>query len=256
MSNETSKSTVKRLIWDCETSPNVVFSWRVGYNLNLDHNNIIKERKIICIGYKWQGEPTVTVLRWDKNQDDKAMLKQFLEVANQADELVAHYGNHFDMPWFRTRCIIHGFDPIPIYKTVDTKDLASKYFLFNSNKLDYVSKVLGFGGKIKTDFDLWIRVVLGKEEAALNDMCEYCGVDVVRLEQVYDRISGFVRTKSHAGVMAGGQKWQCAHCGSDLVYRDKRRVTALGTIQHQMRCRKCHAYYTISDRSYNEFLGR
>ena len=37
----------------------------------------------------------------------------------------------------------------------------------------------------------------------------------------------------------------CPNCGSDKVSHDKKRVTANGTEQHQFRCSKCHAYYTV-----------
>ena len=33
---------IKRLFWDIETSPNVVLSWRIGYKINLDHDNILQ----------------------------------------------------------------------------------------------------------------------------------------------------------------------------------------------------------------------
>ena len=95
--------SIKRLFWDIETSPNVVLSWRVGYDLNIAQDNIIKERAIICIGYKWEGDKQAHVIHWDKNQCDKAMLKKFLEVAAEADEMVAHNGDKFDIKWFKTR---------------------------------------------------------------------------------------------------------------------------------------------------------
>ena len=120
------KPLIKRLIWDIETSPVVAYTWGAGYKLNISHDNIIKERKVICIAWKWEHETEAHVITWDKKQDDKAMIKQFLEIANEADELVAHYGDHFDAPWFRTRCLFHGLAPIPIYKTIDTKAWSSK----------------------------------------------------------------------------------------------------------------------------------
>ncbi len=128
---------VRRLIWDIETSPNIVLAWRTGYKLDIGHNAIVEERKIITIAYKWLGESGVTVLTWDKNKDDRSMIEKFIKVANEADELIAHYGDGFDMPWVRGRCLILGLPPIPKYKTVDTKAWASKKFYFQSNKLDY-----------------------------------------------------------------------------------------------------------------------
>ena len=116
----TTNRKIKRLFYDLETSPNVVLSWRVGYKLNIDQANIVKERAIICIGYKWEGDAKAQVLQWDANQCDKAMLVRFLAIANEADEMVAHNGDKFDLPWFRARCAYHGLQSMPSYKTVDT----------------------------------------------------------------------------------------------------------------------------------------
>lgn len=252
-SNNDSKRKIKRLFWDIETAPCVALVWGAGFGLNISHENIIVERRIICIAYKWEGERKRTVLRWDKNQDDRSMLIKFMAVANQADELVAHYGNHFDLPWFRTRVLFHRLPPIPIYKTVDTKALASKYFYFNSNKLDYISSFLGHGRKLHTDFELWKKIVMNNDQKALNYMCKYCGIDVDRLEKVYHDLMKFAPVRTHVGVLANGEKWTCPRTGSKNVFKDKTRVTANGTIQHQMRCNDNGAYYTISDSAFNQY---
>ncbi len=241
---------VRRLYWDIEVSPNIVLAFRAGYDLNINHDSIIQERKIICIGYKWEGSRKVTVLRWSKDQDDRELIRKFLVIANEADELVHHFGDRFDLPWFRTRCLIHGLPPLPPYKTVDTKMLASKYFYFNSNKLDYISKVLGHGGKLHTEFDLWKDIVVNKCQKSLDYMCKYCGVDVLKLEKVYQDLKFCVAPKTHAGVAMGLGKWTDPRTGSTNVKKNKTRITSSGNIQHQMQCLDTGTYFTISDSAY------
>lgn len=242
---------VKRVYWDIETAPNLVWSWRIGYNLNLGHDNIVKERKIICICWNYEGEDKVYSLTWDKNQDDKAMLKEFLKVANDADELVAQYGDAFDLPWFKTRCLIHGLEPLPDYKTIDTKAWASKNFYFNSNKLDYIADILGFGKKLETKFSLWLDVIKGSK-TALDYMVKYCKVDVIRLKQVYGKLSKCVKPKTHIGVLNGHGRSSCPHCGSDNVVHSKLRVSGSGVKSHQFKCSKCEGYFTIADKIYQD----
>jgi RNase_H superfamily len=244
---------IRRLFADIETSPTIGFFWGAGFGLNIPHENILQERKIICIAFKWQGEKKVTVLRWDENQDDKEMLREFVRVANQADEIVGHYGNHFDWPWVRTRILMHKLPPIPIWKTVDTKALASKWFYFQSNKLDYISSALGHGHKLHTDFQLWKDVMAGSEKA-LNYMCKYCGVDVQRLEKVYEDIAPFVPVRSHVGVLNALDKWTCPRDGSMNVKTSTKRVTMGGSVQWQMQCLDCGAYYKISDVAHRQYL--
>lgn len=247
---------MKRLYVDAETSPNVVLSWRVGRDIDIDHDNIQVERRIICIAYKWQGAPMVQALTWDKNQDDKSMLREFIEVANEADEIVGHNIDRFDMPWIKTRALFHGLQPFPSWKTADTLQWARRLLLFNSNRLDYIGRFLGVGGKIKTEFKLWKEVMINRDPSALKTLVDYCKRDVELLEKVHQKLLSIGPVKTHAGVLGGGEKWQCPHDGSRRVEKSKTRVTASGTIQHQMQCLDCGRYYSISDsahRAYQEW---
>ncbi len=244
---------VRRLFWDIETSPNIVLAFRAGYDIVINPDAIIHERKIICIGYSWEDEKTVTVLRWNSKQDEKVMLARFLAVANEADELIHHFGDRFDLPWFRTRCLLNGFPPLPPYKTVDTKMWASKYYYFNSNKLDYLSKVLGHGGKEKMEFDDWKKITMLNCQKSLNKMCHYCGVDVLKLKKVYQDLKFCVKPKTHAGVLSGRDKWTCPRDGESNVFKYSTKVSSSGTVCHQMRCKKCLGYFTINNSAYNDY---
>ena len=113
------KSKRKRLYFDLESSPNIGFFWSAGYKLNISTESIIKERAIICICYKWEDEKEVHYLHWDSKQNDKTMLKKFVEVANTASELVGHNGDKFDLPWVRTRCLFHGIHSFPTRRSSD-----------------------------------------------------------------------------------------------------------------------------------------
>lgn len=243
---------IRRLYFDIEVSPNVVLTWRIGNKVSIGHDSIVKERKVICICWKWEGESKVYSLTWDKDQDDKAMLKKFLEVANEADEIVGHFVDGFDMPWFRARCLIQGLEPLPIYKTVDTKAWAAKYFYFNSNKLDYLGAVLGYGHKLHTDYKLWLDVIAGCKRA-LAYMVKYCKKDVTQLEKVHQRLRRCVAPKSHVGVMQGKPASTCPHCGGTYSEYFRKRVSASGVVQHQRRCLTCKSYFLINDKANREY---
>ena len=89
-------SGIKRVCWDIETAPNIAFTWRTGYKINIGPHMIIQERAIICICWKYEGSKKVHSLTWDDG-DDKEMLKKFVSVIEDADVLVAHTGDKFDM---------------------------------------------------------------------------------------------------------------------------------------------------------------
>ena len=246
----TNQSYIKRLFFDIETSPNVVYSWRIGYNLTLTPDNIIDERKIICISYKWEDSDKIYSLKWDKNQCDKQMLIDFIEQANQADELIAHNGDRFDIKWIRTRCIFHRIPMFPQYKTLDTLKKAKNGFNFNSNKLDYIAQFLGVGAKVKhSGFDMWKKVMKNDPEA-MDEMVNYCEGDIIVLEDVYFTMQNYIKTNTHNGVINNNLKYSCPSCGSEYSELIKNNVTAMGTIKRLMECNDCDYNFEISNSSY------
>ncbi len=232
----------RRLFFDIETSPNVGFFWGAGYKLRIGTENIITERSIICIAWKWAGQKKVYCLKWDKDQNDKALLVEFLKVLDSADEIVAHNGDRFDVKWIRTRCIKHGIQMMPNYTSIDTLKAARGRFRFNSNRLDYIARFLGLGGKIKTDFNLWKRVVLGKSLRALAEMVRYCKYDVELLERVFDRLNSYLPAKS---VLRSSRVTLCPECGSGRVNVNKHRISAAGRRSVTFQCADCGKYHTI-----------
>jgi uncharacterized protein YprB with RNaseH-like and TPR domain len=244
----------KRLFFDIETSPNIGMFWTAGYKLNISHDNIIKERAIICICYKWEGDEKIYSLTWDDDQDDKKMLEKFVVIANDADELVGHNGDKYDLAWVRTRCLFHGIPMFPNYVTIDTLKQARSKFKFNSNKLDYIGKFLGLGEKIHTSFDLWKDIVLNKDKQALEDMVTYCKGDVELLEKIYNKMSSYFPHKTHLGVTEGKEKTSCPGCASTNMAYSRKRISALGTFRIQLQCKDCGKYHTVSNRAYEQMV--
>lgn len=245
---------LKRLFFDIETSPNIVLSWRTGYKLNIGHDSILQERGIICICYKWEDDEKVDYLTWDSKQNDRKMLEKFIKIAKEADQLIAHNGDRFDIKWVQTRCLYHRIPSFPKYQTLDTLKIAKSNFYFNSNRLDYIARFLGFDGKSEMSYQDWKDILLNKSKDAMNKMVSYCKKDVVLLEQVYKELSKYSEHKMHVGVLHGDEKWSCGHCGSQDVYCNKTRVTKMGTIRRQMYCRSCDGHTTISNKSYMNYL--
>lgn len=176
--------TPRRLIFDIETSPNIVFSWNIGNRCSLSMENIIQERAIICICYKWEDSPIVGKLVWEAG-NDKKMLQEFAKVMDSADELVSHNGDSFDIRWIRARCMYHNIAISPKFNSIDTLKLARAQFKLNSNKLNYIAQFLGLGSKISTEYNLWKKICLNKDKKALKEMVDYCENDVILLEKVY-----------------------------------------------------------------------
>lgn len=237
----------RRLFFDIETSPNIGFFWRAGSKQFVDYNNIIRERAIICVCYKWEGEDNVSHLTWDSKQDDKRLLQKFLQVANHAEELVGHNGDKFDMRWIRGRCLYHGIEMFPKYTTIDTLKIARTMEL-NSYRLNYLGQFLGVGEKINTEFGMWKDIVLNKDKEALNKMVEYCKQDVKLLEKVFVKMKNHYNNKTHYGVVYKQDRGSCVECGSDELVRHKQRITPSGTKYIQYQCKTCGKYQQKIDK--------
>lgn len=238
----------RRLFFDIETSPNIGLFWEAGYKKNIDYSNIIQERAIICICYKWEDEKEVYSLNWDAKQNDKTMLLKFIEVANTATELVGHNGDKFDLAWIRTRCLFHDISMFPSYVTIDTLKIARSKFKFNSNRLNYIADFLGIGQKIKTEFNLWKNILLNKDKKAMEDMIKYCKKDVVLLEKVFKALNNHIEAKSHYGVLFGQYKGTCPECGSDDLMSAGKRTTATGVVKLRYQCKTCNKYHQKTDK--------
>jgi hypothetical protein len=249
----------KRLFFDIETSPNIGWFWRSTYNTNISTDQIEEERKVICVSYKWENSDKVEHLFWDENKSDKTLLEKFSKILLQADEVVAHNGDRFDIPWLRTRCLMFGI-PFPTYiKSLDTLRKVRSMFNFQSNRLDYIAKFLGLEGKISTSINLWKTVVFkditSKEyKEALNEMLVYCDYDVILLEDVYKKISSYIKPNTHVGVHNGENKCSCPTCGGTNVKYIKAVVTSAGTIKRQMLCLDDNVDYVISNTAYKNYL--
>jgi hypothetical protein len=208
--------TPKILIWDLETDGMNSFYADLG--------------SIVNFGYKWLGEAETHVLKisdykdWFKKTrpfplNDKPLLKDALKIMEEADLLVAHYGDKFDRRFFNGRCTIHGLMPPPPTKQRDTWRIARTHFKFSSNRLGNVAQVLGVAEqkhqKGRDEWPGWWLRVLAGDAKAVEEMAEYCAQDVKTTEQVYLRIRQFDTT--HPRLILNRDS--CALCGGQIIYR-------------------------------------
>jgi DNA polymerase elongation subunit (family B) len=246
---------IKRLLIDIEVSPNVVWTYAIGYKLNISYEQIIKERAIICCCYKWADKDEVHVLKWSKNCSDRDIVKKIGEIISQADEVIAHNGDRFDLKWLRTRALLHGvYFPAQI-KSIDTLKKVRGNFLFNSNRLDYLSKVTGGAGKLDYGgIKTLQKIYLHNDRKALEDYIEYCKIDVLELERVYNVLSPYLQQSTHYGVHIGNEKYSCPKCGSNDAIAKAWRVSAAGVKRKRMRCKCCGYQYQVSLTDYKNFM--
>jgi hypothetical protein len=239
------KREPKILVWDVETSPVKAWIWRTGSKINVSHDQIVdgQQTDIICICYKWHGQNKVHSLDWGvKKQDSSKMIEEFTKVVEQADIVLAHNGDRFDMKHFNTQRLLKGQPPIAWPTSEDTLKMVRKHFNFTSNRLDYLSRTLVGGGKDRMTFRDWVDIVDYKSEKALKKMIKYCKKDVELLDKVFTKIKPYVDLKVNRSLIKNNNRLGCANCGSEETQKYGVITTRTGRYQ-KIKCKSCgHVY--------------
>ncbi|MGL5262060.1 MAG: ribonuclease H-like domain-containing protein, partial [Bacteroides sp.] len=184
----------KVLIFDLETSPCQALVWGV-WKQNIPAKMLDQTWNILSYSAKWLGSDDIyySDLRhdWDSNYtDDNVLLAELYELVSQADVLVAHNGDRFDIPRLNTRFIRAGFSPIQRVQSVDTCKIARRVFDFEHNSLEYLTTQLlpeEYHKRKSQKFpgiDLWLECLSGNLEA-WDEMQDYNEQDVIALEALY-----------------------------------------------------------------------
>lgn len=218
---DTSKPQLpKVLIFDIETTPIRVFVWGLFGNKYINHDNIITDWNILSWSAKWLfgdeifGE--VLTSREATNGDDSRIIKSIWDKFNEADIVIAHNGNRFDIPRLNTRFILNNLNPPNSYKSIDTLAVVKKHFKFTSNRLDYLGKLISNKQKIETNFQLW-KDCLDGDKKALSDMLTYNFMDVELLEEVYLELRPWIKSHPNMGLYLDADTkhgaFACSNCG-------------------------------------------
>lgn len=246
------KPKPKILFFDIETLPNVGLFFGLGKQ-HIAYNQILKEKKICAISYKWQGKKVVNlkmdmskhdVTKYD-DQADKAMLLKFMDIYAQADLAIGHNAMHFDKGTILARIIKYGLTDVFTPIIIDDTYLKSKHIRFNCHKLDYLTNYFELGGKLPTDFSLWKNVHLGSKKH-LDYMSKYCGNDVVILEKVYNKLAPYIASNLNRGLLSAGLV--CVNCGSPSIQSNGFKVTKAGKYRRYL-CNICGSTRTNSKKN-------
>jgi uncharacterized protein YprB with RNaseH-like and TPR domain len=235
--------TPKVLLFDIETAPNLSYVWGQYEQNVIGH---VQESYMLSFAYKWLGDKTVQVRSLPDYKGykpgepcDKDLVKDLWNLIDQADVIIAHNGDAFDLLKANTRFIYYDMDPPQFYRTVDTLKIARKQFKFNSNKLDDLGKYLGVGRKVPhTGAALWFGCMAG-DKASWDTMRKYNKQDVSLLERVYLKLRKWAPRHPNLASLAG--KEGCSRCGSSKLVKRGFAYTDMSRAQRYF-CNDCRGY--------------
>jgi predicted RNA-binding Zn-ribbon protein involved in translation (DUF1610 family)/DNA polymerase elongation subunit (family B) len=233
----------KILLFDIETAPNLSYVWGHYEQNVIEHS---REWYVLCFVAKWMGNrkmitealPDYKAYKKDP-EDDKEVVTALWHLLDEADIVVAHNGDRFDIRKMNARFIFHGLKPPAPYKTVDTLKVARKYFAFNSNKLNDIGQHLGLGKKVSTGgFELWKGCMQGDKKSWAK-MIKYNKQDVNLLEKVYIELRSWMT--NHPSMGAYIEDNVCPNCGSEHLQKRGTSVTRVSKYQ-RYQCQDCGAW--------------
>lgn len=236
----------KILLLDIETAPINGLSWEI-YETNLIH--VIEPTFILCFAYKWLDKANVhTRALCDypgykrSKTDDRALVQSLWDLLDEADVIVAHNGDAFDIKKISARFLVHGMMPPTPYKTVDTLKIARRHFKFDSNKLDNIGRYLQVGRKLpNTGKDLWLGCMSGNAKA-WRTMRRYNAQDVRLLEQVYHKLKAWSPSHPILTAWSPRKALACPTCLSEAVHRRGWRVARFKK-NPRWQCQNCGHWF-------------
>jgi len=237
-------NVAKILCLDIETAPAKVYCWGL-WDQNIGINQIVEDGYVLCWCAKWLdskeilSDALINHSTHFKNNPrcDKKIAESIWRLVNEADIVVTHNGNNFDLKWLNTMFIKHGLKPVSPYKSIDTCAVVKNKFRFISNKLDFICRKLDLGRKIETNFKLWERCMKGDAKSwAL--MVKYCKHDVRILERLYMAVRPYISKHPNMNLYNGVVCAVCPNCGNKNLERRGYDYTAIGKFQRYV-CKTC-----------------
>lgn len=226
------------LVIDIETAPNLVYTWGL-FQQNVGVNQIVEPGRVICFAAKWHGDEETVFYSERQKGGRERMIRAAHKLMCEADAIVGWNSQRFDTRWLNAEIRDAGLYRPAGFKQVDLMRSQKRYQFRPSNKLDYMARHLGLGGKVQTGgFDLWAGCMKGDRESwALME--EYNRADVDLTDAVFSDMlqGGWVAGMPNRSITDGDV---CPCCGSEKLQAAGDYRTQTRTYQ-QWRCLDCGA---------------
>lgn len=232
----------KILLLDIETSPMEVYVWHL-YQKFISPDAIIKDWSILSWSAKWLFDTVIYSAKVTppeaRARRDRSIIKGIWNLMDEADIIVAHYGNVFDIRRLNTRFLVNGLNPPSPFQIVDTVKTTKKTFAISSYKMEYLNGLFKLQPKIETNFSLWERCTKG-DIKALKEMEKYNRHDVTALEELYLTLRPWIKSHPNAALYMDECKESCPNCGNSKLTWSGHYYTPAGRYA-AFRCKSCGA---------------
>jgi hypothetical protein len=236
----------KILVLDIETAPMAGYLWSL-WKPAFGMDMIDTPSYILSWCAKWVGNDEVFFDAICYNpeynagdEDDVRMLAGIWELLDEADYIVAHNGDKFDIKKLNRRFLLQGFTPPAPYKQIDTLKIAKRMFGFDSNKLDNLLKEMyGYGKDDAGGFETWRGCMRGDMDS-WDTLISYNKSDVTKLERLYLDMRKWDKLHPSAATHGGSTgKRVCTVCGSEDVRATDKTISTKVSVFQLYTCGEC-----------------
>lgn len=241
------KNKPRILLFDIETAPNLSYTWGKWEQNVIDFK---EQWYMLTFSWKWLGDKKVNVaslpdwnFSYKKNKtNDEQLVFLLWDLFNEADIIIAHNGDEFDIKKVNARFAFHKLPPPAPYKTIDTKKVAKRYFKFESNSLNDLGQYLKLGEKLKTGgFDLWLGC-MSNNKKSWKTMCDYNKQDVILLEKIYLYLRPWMNNHPNISLLNGDTQG-CPNCGSMNLQKRGFNISRTSRMQ-RWQCKDCASWHS------------
>jgi len=241
------------LLIDIETAPALSYHWGM-YDQCIGTNQVKDDWYMLCYAANWLDEKKImfdAIWKYKKyfKENPKSDLKiaeSIHDLMEQADIIVAHNGDDFDVKKINTSFIKNRIPPVKPFMTIDTKKESKKNFGFMSNKLDHILRRLGIGQKmVHVGFDMWTGAMAGDEKYC-NMMEKYNIIDVRELKKAFLIMRPYMKHYPDTNLKDGDLSHKkCPKCNSSKTIKQGTKCNKLRRYQ-MMKCSDCLSWWSIT----------
>lgn len=231
----------KILLLDIETAPNIAYVWG-AWKQNIGTNQWKERGHLMSFAAKWLNQPEI-IYEESRKASDKKIVKSLFKLLDEADIVVAHNGDRFDLPTILGRGLVAGFTPPSPYHTIDTCRIARRRFRFNTNSLANLAEELNLASKKSSHakfpgFELWLECLRNNDEA-WEEMKKYNIEDVIVLEELYLQFLPYIDNHPNVVQHVHDDEIHCPKCGSTNIQFRGYYYTKMGLCYRRFVCKDC-----------------
>jgi len=225
------------IFFDIETAPLLAYIWVLGEQVVRHHQlaDSGNQTRIICISYAFNDWKPAQTIDWGyEAQDTGRVISAFDKIVKRADIAIGKNSDRFDVKHINAQRVIHDLPPLPEWTdyTDDLEKQLRRYFIFPSYSLDYISKTMGQGGKVKMEFQDWIDIVEKRSKRSFAKMLKYNRKDVEDTRALWNKLQPHIKPRLNMNTFINADDVVCIYCGSDNIEPTRERCK--GTTRYMM----------------------